>query len=135
MVERIVRYDVIDSWNLWESLTRGQELRRATLAEHPEALFLFRSWLNRDFVTGPQTSVAVTAGIRTAILGTLWTILFTVLLAFPIGVGAAIYLEEYAGNTWINRLIQTNINNLAGVPSIVYGMLGLGGIRARAGAD
>ena len=69
VVERIVRYDVIDSWNFWESVSRGQELRRATLAEHPEALFLFRSWINRDFVTGPQTSIAVTAGIRTAILG------------------------------------------------------------------
>jgi phosphate transport system permease protein len=55
----------------------------------------------------------------------LWTILFTILLAFPIGVGAAIYLEEYASDTWFNRLIQTNINNLAGVPSIVYGILGL----------
>ncbi len=125
VLERVVRYDVIDSWNLWESLARGNQLRADTLAEHPQALFRFRAWLNRDFVAGPQTSVAITAGIRTAILGTLWTILFTLLLAFPMGVGAAIYLEEYAGNTWINRLIQTNINNLAGVPSIVYGMLGL----------
>jgi phosphate transport system permease protein len=52
-------------------------------------------------------------------------ILITILVAFPIGVGAAIYLEEYAGRGRINRLIQTNINNLAGVPSIIYGMLGL----------
>ena len=87
--------------------------------------FRFRAWLNPDFVAGQQTSEALTAGVRTAILGTLWTILFTVLLAFPIGVGAAIYLEEYAGSSWLNRVIQTNINNLAGVPSIVYGILGL----------
>src|SRR6185436_7586436 len=73
----------------------------------------------------PQTSEAMTAGVRTAILGSLWTILFTILLAFPVGVGAAIYLEEYADGNWLNRLIQTNINNLAGVPSIVYGILGL----------
>ena len=125
VLERVVQYEVINSWNLWESLTRAKELRAETLAQHPETLFQFRAWLNRDFITGPQTSVAITAGIRTAILGTLWTMLFTILLAFPIGVGAAIYLEEYARNTWLNRLIQTNINNLAGVPSIVYGMLGL----------
>jgi phosphate transport system permease protein len=55
----------------------------------------------------------------------LWVIAITILFAFPVGVGAAIYLEEYAGDSWINRVIQTNINNLAGVPSIIYGMLGL----------
>ena len=47
------------------------------------------------------------------------------LFAFPLGVGAAVYLEEYAGDNPVNRVIQTNINNLAGVPSIIYGMLGL----------
>jgi phosphate transport system permease protein len=67
----------------------------------------------------------VQAGIRTAILGSLWVIAITILFAFPVGVGAAIYLEEYASDTPLNRLIQTNINNLAGVPSIIYGMLGL----------
>jgi len=51
--------------------------------------------------------------------------MITILFAFPIGVGAALYLEEYAGDHWINRVIQTNINNLAGVPSIIYGILGL----------
>ena len=125
VLDRIVRYDVLDSWSLWESITRAGELRKQTLVENPQALFMFRAWLNPNFVRGPQTSVAITAGIRTAILGTLWTILFTLVLAFPIGVAAAIYLEEYAGKSWINRVIQTNINNLAGVPSIVYGMLGL----------
>jgi phosphate transport system permease protein len=59
-------------------------------------------------------------------LGSLWTIFITILFAFPIGVMAAIYLEEYATtDNWLNRLIQTNINNLAGVPSIIYGILGL----------
>jgi phosphate transport system permease protein len=65
------------------------------------------------------------AGVRTAILGSLWLMLITVLFAFPVGVGAAIYLEEFARPNRLNRLIQTNINNLAGVPSIIYGMLGL----------
>jgi phosphate transport system permease protein len=85
----------------------------------------FISWLSKDFVTRPQTSEPFTAGVRTAIFGSLWTILFTILLAFPIGVGAAIYLEEYASDNRFNRIIQTNINNLAGVPSIIYGILGL----------
>jgi phosphate transport system permease protein len=65
------------------------------------------------------------AGVRTAILGSLWTILITLVVAFPIGVGAAIYLEEYAADTRLTRFIRTNITNLAGVPSIIYGMLGL----------
>jgi phosphate transport system permease protein len=125
VIERVVRYKVLESWTLWESLTSADIIRSSTQQKHPDADLVFRAWLNPGFVTGSQTSEALTAGVRTAILGTLWTILFTLLLAFPIGVGAAIYLEEYAGTSPVNRLIQTNINNLAGVPSIVYGILGL----------
>jgi phosphate transport system permease protein len=78
-----------------------------------------------DLLRRPQSSDPVIAGVRTALLGSLWTIFITILFAFPIGVGAAIYLEEYASDTWLNRVIQTNITNLAGVPSIIYGILGL----------
>lgn len=124
-VERIVRPQVVEVWNLWISLTQADEIRAAVAQEYPDAELDFISWLTTDFVTRPQTSEPFTAGVRTAILGSLWTILFTILLAFPIGVGAAIYLEEYASDNWLNRIIQTNINNLAGVPSIVYGILGL----------
>jgi phosphate transport system permease protein len=125
VVERVVRYKVLESWRLWESLTRAEDIRSSTQQSRPDAQLVFRAWLNPEFVAGSQTSESLTAGVRTAILGTLWTILFTILLAFPLGVGAAIYLEEYAGASPVNRLIQTNINNLAGVPSIVYGILGL----------
>jgi phosphate transport system permease protein len=125
VVERIVRPQVAAVWNLWPSITQADEIRATVAKEHPNAELDFISWLTTDFVTRPQTSEAFTAGVRTAILGSLWTILFTILLAFPIGVGAAIYLEEYAADNWLNRIIQTNINNLAGVPSIVYGILGL----------
>jgi phosphate transport system permease protein len=125
VVERIVRPQVVELWNLWPSLTQADEIRATVARDHPEAELDFVSWLTTDFVTRPQTSEPLTAGVRTAILGSLWTILFTILLAFPIGVGAAIYLEEYASDNWLNRIIQTNINNLAGVPSIVYGILGL----------
>jgi phosphate transport system permease protein len=125
IVERVIRPDIVGVWNLWTSLTQTDEIRATLAQEHPDAELDFVSWLTRDFINRPQTSEALTAGVRTAILGSLWTILFTILLAFPLGVGAAIYLEEYASDNWLNRIIQTNINNLAGVPSIVYGILGL----------
>ncbi|MEE9488074.1 MAG: phosphate ABC transporter permease PstA, partial [Candidatus Brocadiales bacterium] len=54
-----------------------------------------------------------------------YLILLTGVIAFPLGVGAAIYLEEYAGKNWFNKLVEVNIANLAGVPSIIYGLLGL----------
>jgi len=81
--------------------------------------------LTGEFLVTPQSSTPEFAGVRTAILGSMWVILIVIGFSFPIGVGAAIYLEEYAEDNAINRIIQTNINNLAGVPSIIYGMLGL----------
>ncbi|MFZ5861487.1 MAG: phosphate ABC transporter permease PstA [Nitrospirota bacterium] len=65
------------------------------------------------------------AGILAALVGSVALILLTAAFALPIGVGAAVYLEEYAGKTWWSRIIEVNIANLAGVPSIVYGLLGL----------
>jgi phosphate transport system permease protein len=125
ITERIIRPDIVGVWKLWPSLTQADDIRATVAQENPDAVLEFVSWLTSDFILRPQTSEPLTAGVRTAILGSLWTILFTVLLAFPIGVGAAIYLEEYATDNWLNRIIQTNINNLAGVPSIIYGILGL----------
>lgn len=125
VLERIVRYKVVESWSLWDSLTRKSEIKNLVGSKFPDAELKFKSWLTPDFLASQQSSEAVTAGVRTAILGTLLTILITILIAFPVGIGAAIYLEEYARDSWFNRLIQTNINNLAGVPSIIYGILGL----------
>ena len=125
VLERIVRYKVVESWSLWDSLTRTSEIKDLAASDFPDAELKFISWLTPDFLASQQSSEAVTSGVRTAILGTLLTILITILFAFPVGVGAAIYLEEYARDSWFNRLIQTNINNLAGVPSIIYGILGL----------
>jgi len=65
------------------------------------------------------------AGILSALVGSIWLLALTALLAFPIGVGAAIYLEEYGRRSRLERLIEVNIANLAGVPSIIYGLLGL----------
>src|SRR6266540_1111892 len=125
VIDRIIRPQIVGVWNLWPSLTQADEIRATVAKDHPKAELDFISWLTPGFIARPQTSEPLTAGVRTAILGSLWTILFTILLAFPIGVGAAIYLEEYASDNRLNRIIQTNINNLAGVPSIIYGILGL----------
>ena len=84
------------------------------------------SWLSLHLLTDVPSRKAEIAGMRPAILGTLWVIGLTALIAFPIGVGAAVYLEEYAPNNRWTRLLKLNIANLAGVPSVVYGLLGLG---------
>ena len=78
-----------------------------------------------DFVLSGLSLNPETAGVWTGIIGSLIIAFFVILLAIPIGVGAAVYLEEYAPKNWLTRLLQTNIANLAGVPSIVYGILGL----------
>ena len=78
-----------------------------------------------DFLTAPLSARPEEAGVGQAIGGSLWLMGFVVLLSFPIGIGAAVYLEEYARDTWFTRLVNTIVRNLAGVPSIVYGLLGL----------
>jgi phosphate transport system permease protein len=83
-------------------------------------------WLSFDLLLNAPSRKPEQAGLRPALLGTLWVIGLTALLAFPVGIGAAIYLEEYAPNNRWTRLLMTNIANLAGVPSVVYGLLGLG---------
>ena len=123
--QEVVEPYVAYTWSLVDSLFRAQAIRQQVAEDYPQASLVFRSWLNADFLSSPQSSDPLKAGVRTAILGSLWTIAITLFVAFPLGVGAAIYLEEYAADNWVNRLIQTNINNLAGVPSIIYGMLGL----------
>jgi phosphate transport system permease protein len=76
---------------------------------------------------GPSTIRPESAGFRPAILGSLYVIAGVIVVIIPLGVGAAVYLEEYADNSkWYNRLIDLNIQNLAGVPSIIFGILGLG---------
>jgi phosphate transport system permease protein len=78
-----------------------------------------------DFLTSPLSSRPARAGILQGIVGSVLLMAFVAAIALPLGIGAAVYLEEYARDTWASRLIRTNIRNLAGVPSIVYGLLGL----------
>ncbi|MYD64388.1 MAG: phosphate ABC transporter permease PstA [Chloroflexi bacterium] len=82
-------------------------------------------FLRWEFLQNFPSRFPERAGFQSALWGSLWLIGTTALLAFPIGVGAAIYLEEYAPKNFVTRAIQVNISNLAGVPSIVFGLLGL----------
>jgi phosphate transport system permease protein len=83
-------------------------------------------WISARFLTGtPMRSIPERSGISAAILGTLWLSVLTTITSVPVGVGAAIYLHEFAPRNRLTRFIHLNIVNLAGVPSIVYGILGL----------
>lgn len=135
--ERIIAPDIIATDTLMGSLLDPQAFEQSveeSFAANPERYgdytfdqvrFQWRAWFSWQFITSPASASPELAGISTAILGSIWLVAITILFAVPIGVAAAIYLEEFAKPTRINDLIQTNINNLAGVPSIIYGMLGL----------
>jgi phosphate transport system permease protein len=77
------------------------------------------------FLDGGLSSQADRAGIAQGIIGSFWIAVAVVVLAIPVGIGAAIYLEEYAPRNWLTSLIELTVRNLAGVPSVVYGLLGL----------
>jgi phosphate transport system permease protein len=123
--ERVIQISVIESWPLSESLFQRAAIEQEIAEKRPGAVLQWRTWLDLSFLTTPMNGKPEFAGVRTAILGSVWVIALTMLLAFPIGICAAIYLEEYATDNWFNQIIRTNIYNLAGVPSIIYGMLGL----------
>ena len=135
--EEIIQPDIIAIAGLTETILDSsgfEEKVRTDFAENPEKFpdytvdqvrFEFRAWLSWNFLTTPNNATPEIAGVRTAVLGSIWLVIITVAFAVPVGVGAAIYLEEFAKPTRLNDFIQTNINNLAGVPSIIYGMLGL----------
>jgi phosphate transport system permease protein len=121
----VVGAEILEAWDLMDSIFQRGEIEATAREEYPDAKLYFRSWISFDFLINPGSSTPAEAGVRTALLGSLWVIAITVLFAFPIGVGAAIYLEEYASRSRINQIIETNVRNLAGVPSIIYGLLGL----------
>jgi phosphate transport system permease protein len=89
---------------------------------------LVKGWprLNADLLTNGTSSLPANAGLRTAIIGTLWIMAFVILFIIPIGVGSAVFLEEFASKEHrFARAVEVNIQNLAAVPSIIYGLLGL----------
>ena len=83
-------------------------------------------WVNWQFITDYPSRFPEEAGLFSALMGTVWVMGMTAVLTVPVGVGAAIYLEEYAPDNFLTRFIEINVANLAGVPSIVYGLLGMG---------
>lgn len=95
------------------------------------AILLYRvfidsiGWLNMEFLTRTLSTLPERAGIKGAIVGTIWLMVIVGPVTMLLGVGTAIYLEEYAKEGKLQSFIQTNITNLAGVPSIVFGLLGL----------
>jgi len=140
--DEIIKPEVVAVYTLNEFLFNRPAIEVELRESHPRAELIFKSWLSWDFIVNPMSSKPVKAGIRTAILGTVFLLLLTMLISFPLGVGAAIYLEEYKSDKpfdervpagrWTNNaiqrvagLIETNIYNLSGVPSIIYGILGL----------
>ncbi len=126
VINEVVKPDVLMSYPLTESLFNRAQIELEKAQKWPQASLEFFYWLKPSFFTNTMSAQPELAGIRTALIGSLFLIAITILFAFPIGVGAAIYLEEYAkSKSWVSRMIQINIDNLAGVPSIVYGILGL----------
>jgi phosphate transport system permease protein len=90
-----------------------------------QILFQGIPWLSLHFLTDYPSRHAEEAGLKSALFGTIWIMGLSAGFTIPVGVGAAIYLEEYAPRNWVTQIIEINISNLAGVPSIVYGLLGL----------
>lgn len=82
-------------------------------------------WLDWQFVTSFPSRFPEKAGIKSAIVGTIWLITLVAIISIPMGVSSALYLEEFAKKGRLNKFIEVNIANLAGVPSIVYGIVGL----------
>lgn len=78
-----------------------------------------------DFLAYPMSSNPARVGVAQGLWGTMWIAVFVVVVAFPVGIGAAVYLEEYAPRNRLTSFIELNVRNLAGVPSVVYGLLGL----------
>lgn len=126
VISEVLEPTVVRTWTFIESVANRKAVFEWVAENGDDGDLSFRYWMNPSFLGASQSSNALFAGIRSAILGSLLTITLTILVAFPIALGAAVYLEEYAKDNLLNRIIKTNIYNLAGVPSIIYGMLGLG---------
>lgn len=125
LTDNVIKPTVVQSWQLIPSIFDRASIEQEFAEKYPEDELVFRSWLSLDFITSSISSSATTAGLLTALLGTFWIIGITGTIAIVLGVGAAIYLEEYAQGNPLERLIEINIRNLAAIPSVIYGMLGL----------
>ena len=115
------------SYHPSESIFNRAQIEAVAAEKAPGRPIELKFWLTGQFLASlPSQRNPLDAGLLPALIGSLMLVGLTTLVAFPIGVGAPIYLEEYADQkSWYKRVIQVNIANLAGVPSIIYGLLGL----------
>ncbi len=125
-----VRFDDdADSFLKNKSISRGESVRidpqQVKWIEHLEDCHLIEKRFNFEFFTNSDSREPELAGVRGALTGTILTMLVTLALSFPLGVAAALYLEEFAPRNGWTDVIEVNINNLAAVPSIIFGLLGL----------
>lgn len=125
VISNVIQPTVVKSWLLLDSLLNREAIEAEQAEKYPDDTLEFRSWLSLDFITSSVSSSATTAGLRTSLLGSMWIMLVTAISSLIVGISAAIYLEEYASDNWINNFIEVNIRNLAAIPSVIYGMLGL----------
>lgn len=117
--------DDIDTYYKLEKVTSRVKEEQVTFIEQLKTEERIRTSFNIDFFTTSDSREPEQAGIRGALVGSFWTLLVTVLVSLPVGIGAAVYLEEFAPQNKLTDFIEININNLAAVPSIVFGLLGL----------
>jgi len=117
--------DDVDTYYKLEKRTSRISDRQVELIDQLEAKSRIRTAFNTTLFTASDSREPEQAGIRGALLGSFWTLLVTLLVSLPVGVAAAVYLEEFAPQNKITDFIEININNLAAVPSIVFGLLGL----------
>lgn len=121
--------DVVEDWSLWvietPSIARRITDRQIVWSQTLQDRGLIKKGLNTTLFTNADSREPELAGVAGALAGSILTMIITMLMAVPIGVGAAIYLEEFAPKNRLTDFIEVNINNLAAVPSIVFGLLGL----------
>jgi len=125
VMAEVVNPQIVKAWSLTSSVFGKKKIIEILKKDYPDGVLEFRSWLSLEFLLADQSSIPEKTGIITALTGSIMLLIIAIILAFPLGVGTAIYLEEYARPNRLNSLIQLNIYNLAGIPSIIYGMLGL----------
>lgn len=116
--------DIDTFYKLQTTTSRVNELQKSLVQQLAERGDI-RTSFNTNFFTASDSREPEQAGIKGALLGSFWTLLVTLLISLPVGIAAAVYLEEFAPQNRYTDFIEININNLAAVPSIVFGLLGL----------
>jgi phosphate transport system permease protein len=117
--------DDVDTFYKLKRITSRIKAEQVEFIESLKTESRIRTALNWDFFTNGDSREPEQAGIKGALLGSFWTLLVTLMISLPVGIAAAIYLEEFAPQNRLTDFIEININNLAAVPSIVFGLLGL----------